>query len=117
MSSGQGRSPCDIGPRELRPDVVKLALGRVFDHHGAEMVVIDPAVDNRRAIPFSVSFWGSLEGPAQTCSRSSAWHQNAVIASRSTQSILAATTARLMRGISQVPLGHVDHRRSGARAE
>ena len=29
-----------------------MALGRVFDQHGAEMVVIDPAVENRRAIAF-----------------------------------------------------------------
>ena len=29
-----------------------MAVARAFDQHGAEMVVIDPAVDNRRAIAF-----------------------------------------------------------------
>ncbi len=29
--------------------VMELELDRVFDQHGAETVVIDPAVDNRRA--------------------------------------------------------------------
>ena len=31
---------------------MKLALGRVFDKQCAEMLVIDPAVNNRRAIAF-----------------------------------------------------------------
>jgi aminoglycoside 6'-N-acetyltransferase len=44
-------SPGDRG-RGLGAEAMKLALGRVFDQHGAEMVVIDPAVDNRRAIAF-----------------------------------------------------------------
>lgn len=44
-------SPDDRG-RGLGGDAMKLALGRVFDQHGAEMVVIDPVVDNRRAIAF-----------------------------------------------------------------
>jgi aminoglycoside 6'-N-acetyltransferase len=44
-------SPDDRG-RGLGGEAMKLALERVFDHHGAEMVVIDPAVDNRRAIEF-----------------------------------------------------------------
>ena len=44
-------SPDDRG-RGLGAELMKLALGRVFDQHGAEVVVIDPAVDNRRAIAF-----------------------------------------------------------------
>jgi len=44
-------SPDDRG-RGLGAEAMKLALGRVFDQHGAAMVVIDPAVDNRRAIAF-----------------------------------------------------------------
>jgi aminoglycoside 6'-N-acetyltransferase len=44
-------SPDDRG-RGLGAEAMKLALGRVFDHHGAESVMVDPAVDNRRAIPF-----------------------------------------------------------------
>lgn len=44
-------SPNDRG-RGLGAEAMKLALGRVFDQHGAEMVVIDPAVDNRRAVAF-----------------------------------------------------------------
>lgn len=44
-------SPDDRG-RGLGAELMKLALDRVFDQHGAEMVVIDPAVDNRRAIAF-----------------------------------------------------------------
>ena len=44
-------SPADRG-RGLGAEAMKVALGRVFDQHGAEMVVIDPAVDNRRAISF-----------------------------------------------------------------
>ena len=44
-------SPNDRG-RGLGAEAMKLALGRVFDQHGAEMVVIDPAVDNGRAIAF-----------------------------------------------------------------
>ena len=43
--------PADRG-RGLGAEAMKVALGRVFDQHGAEMVVIDPAVDNRRAISF-----------------------------------------------------------------
>jgi aminoglycoside 6'-N-acetyltransferase len=41
-------SPDDRG-RGLGAEAVKQALGRVFDQHGAETVVIDPAVENRRA--------------------------------------------------------------------
>lgn len=44
-------SPDDRG-RGLGVEAMKLALGRLFDRHGAAMVVIDPAVDNRRAIAF-----------------------------------------------------------------
>lgn len=44
-------SPDDRG-RGLGGEAMKLALGRVFDQHGAEMVVIDPVTDNRRAIAF-----------------------------------------------------------------
>ncbi len=44
-------SPDDRG-RGLGAAAMKLALGRVFDQHGAQMVVIDPLVDNRRAIAF-----------------------------------------------------------------
>jgi aminoglycoside 6'-N-acetyltransferase len=44
-------SPDDRG-RGLGAEAMKLALGRVLDQHGAEMVVIDPAVDNGRAIAF-----------------------------------------------------------------
>jgi aminoglycoside 6'-N-acetyltransferase len=44
-------SPHDRG-RGLGAEAMKLALGRVFHQHGAEMVVIDPAVNNRRAIAF-----------------------------------------------------------------
>jgi len=44
-------SPDDRG-RGLGAEMMKLALSRVFDRHGAEVVVIDPAVHNRRAIAF-----------------------------------------------------------------
>ncbi len=44
-------SPDDRG-RGLGAKAMKLALGRAFDQHGAGMVVIDPAVGNRRAITF-----------------------------------------------------------------
>jgi aminoglycoside 6'-N-acetyltransferase len=44
-------SPEDRG-RGLGAGAMKAALRRVFDRHDAEMVVIDPAVDNRRAIAF-----------------------------------------------------------------
>jgi aminoglycoside 6'-N-acetyltransferase len=44
-------SPHDRG-RGLGAAAMKLALHRIFDQHGAEVVVIDPAVDNRRAIAF-----------------------------------------------------------------
>ena len=44
-------SPGDRG-RGLGAQAMKLALRRIFDEHGAAMVVIDPAVDNRRAIAF-----------------------------------------------------------------
>ena len=44
-------SPDDRG-RGLGAEAVTLALRCVFDQHGAAMVVIDPAVDNRRAIAF-----------------------------------------------------------------
>ncbi len=44
-------SPADRG-RGLGAEAMAMALRRVFDQHGAEMVVIDPAVDNRRAIAF-----------------------------------------------------------------
>ncbi len=44
-------SPDDRG-RGLGAEAMKVALRRVFDWHDAEMVVIDPAVDNRRAIAF-----------------------------------------------------------------
>ena len=44
-------SPDDRG-RGLGTQAMKLALQRVFDEHGAETAVIDPAVDNRRAIGF-----------------------------------------------------------------
>lgn len=44
-------SPDDRG-RGLGAQAMQLALRRVFDQHGAEMVMIDPVVDNRRAIAF-----------------------------------------------------------------
>jgi aminoglycoside 6'-N-acetyltransferase len=44
-------SPGDRG-RGLGAVAMKLALDRAFDLLGAETVVIDPAVDNRRAIAF-----------------------------------------------------------------
>ncbi len=44
-------SPEDRG-RGLGAKAMKAALRRVFGRHGAEMVVIDPAVDNLRAIAF-----------------------------------------------------------------
>ena len=44
-------SPDDRG-RGLGTEVMHAALRRIFDHHGADMVVIDPLVDNRRAIAF-----------------------------------------------------------------
>ena len=44
-------SPDDRG-RGLGAVAMKLALDHVFNQHGAETVVIDPAVDNRRAIAF-----------------------------------------------------------------
>jgi len=44
-------SPEDRG-RRLGAEMMWLALGRIFDHRGAEMVVIDPVVDNYRAIAF-----------------------------------------------------------------
>ena len=44
-------SPDDRG-RGLGAQAMQLALQRIFDQHSAEMVVIDPAVDNRRAIAF-----------------------------------------------------------------
>ena len=44
-------SPDDRG-RGLGAEVIKVALGRVFEHHGAETLVIDPVVGNRRAISF-----------------------------------------------------------------
>jgi aminoglycoside 6'-N-acetyltransferase len=44
-------SPDDRG-RGLGAQAMELALQRVFDQHGAEMVMIDPVVDNRRAIAF-----------------------------------------------------------------
>lgn len=44
-------SPDDRG-RGLGAETMKLALRRAFDQHGAETVVIDPAVDNHRAISF-----------------------------------------------------------------
>jgi aminoglycoside 6'-N-acetyltransferase len=44
-------SPDDRG-RGLGAEVMQLAVRRVFDQHGAELLVIDPAVDNRRAIAF-----------------------------------------------------------------
>ena len=44
-------SPDDRG-RGLGEEAMQMALGRVFDQHGAEMVVIDPAANNRRAIAF-----------------------------------------------------------------
>ncbi len=44
-------SPDNRG-RGLGQEAMGVALSRVFDQHGAEIVVIDPAVDNRRAIQF-----------------------------------------------------------------
>lgn len=44
-------SPHDRG-RGLGAEAMKLALGRVFGRHGAHTVVIDPVVDNHRAIAF-----------------------------------------------------------------
>jgi aminoglycoside 6'-N-acetyltransferase len=38
--------------RGLGSEVMKLAVRRAFDQHAAETVVIDPAVDNHRAISF-----------------------------------------------------------------
>jgi aminoglycoside 6'-N-acetyltransferase len=43
--------PDDRG-RGLGAEAMEQALSRVFDRHRAEMVVIDPAVHNRRAIAF-----------------------------------------------------------------
>jgi len=44
-------SPGDRG-RGLGAEVMRMALARVFDQHDAEVVLIDPSVDNRRAIAF-----------------------------------------------------------------
>jgi aminoglycoside 6'-N-acetyltransferase len=44
-------SPDDRG-RGLGAEAMALALDRVFDRHGADTVVIDPLVTNRRAIAF-----------------------------------------------------------------
>jgi aminoglycoside 6'-N-acetyltransferase len=44
-------SPDDRG-RGLGAAAMGLALRRIFDQHGADRVVIDPAVDNHRAIEF-----------------------------------------------------------------
>jgi aminoglycoside 6'-N-acetyltransferase len=44
-------SPDDRG-RGLGAAAMGLALRRIFDQHGADGVVIDPAVDNHRAIAF-----------------------------------------------------------------
>lgn len=44
-------SPDDRG-RGLGGEAMELALVRAFDRHGAEVVVIDPAVHNSRAIGF-----------------------------------------------------------------
>lgn len=44
-------SPGDRG-RGLGTDAMHAALRRIFDHHRADTVVIDPRVDNLRAIAF-----------------------------------------------------------------
>lgn len=44
-------APGDRG-RGLGREAMEAALQRVFDHHGADAVVIDPRVENRRAIAF-----------------------------------------------------------------
>jgi aminoglycoside 6'-N-acetyltransferase len=44
-------SPGDRG-RGLGSEAMELAVRRAFDQHDAETVVIDPAVDNHRAIAF-----------------------------------------------------------------
>lgn len=44
-------SPADRS-RGLGTELMWVALDRIFDHHGAAMVVIDPVVGNRRAIAF-----------------------------------------------------------------
>ena len=44
-------SPDDRG-RGLGREVMHAALRRIFDHHGAEVVLIDPRIENRRAISF-----------------------------------------------------------------
>lgn len=44
-------APGDRG-RGLGRAAMQAALRRIFDHHGADVVVIDPREDNRRAIAF-----------------------------------------------------------------
>ncbi|MEP1126364.1 MAG: GNAT family N-acetyltransferase [Ilumatobacter sp.] len=48
-------SPADRG-RGLGAQAMSAALGRAFREHGAEVVVIDPVVGNRRAIAFYERF-------------------------------------------------------------
>jgi len=57
-------SPEDRG-RGLGAKAMRAALGRAFVEHGAETVVIDPAVDIRRAITFYEHFGSERIGVHQ----------------------------------------------------
>ena len=65
-------SPDDRG-HGLGAEVMKLALGSVFDQHGAEMLVIDPAVDNRGRLRSTRNSASSRRSGSASSATMNAW--------------------------------------------